>query len=65
MSSCTVQVWGFKSRIKDFLILKLFYPFLGIKPERLQCHVCEKTLCSANALKVHIESVHEGMNVFP
>jgi uncharacterized Zn-finger protein len=33
----------------------------GIKPERLQCHVCEKTLCSANALKIHIESVHEGI----
>jgi len=36
----------------------------GIKPERLQCHVCEKTLCSANALKVHIETIHEGIRRF-
>ena len=32
----------------------------GIKPDRLQCHICEKTLCSANALKVHVETIHEG-----
>ena len=42
------------------LYLSMMSIYLGIKPERLQCHVCEKTLCSANALKVHIESVHEG-----
>ena len=43
-----------------YLYLSMVSIYLGIKPERLQCHVCEKTLCSANALKVHIESVHEG-----
>ena len=32
----------------------------GIKPERLQCHICENTLSSANALKVHVETIHEG-----
>jgi len=33
----------------------------GIRGERLQCHLCEKTLSSNNALKVHIESIHEGI----
>jgi len=33
----------------------------GIKPDRLQCHICEKTLCTNNALKVHIETVHDGI----
>ena len=32
----------------------------GIKPDRLQCHICEKTLCTNNALKVHIETIHDG-----
>lgn len=36
----------------------------GIRAERLQCHLCEKTLSSNNALKVHIESIHEGIKRF-
>jgi len=55
---CTECGKSVKNLSKHSLIHK------GIKPERLQCHVCEKTLCSANALKVHIESVHEGIKRF-
>ena len=36
----------------------------GVKPDRLQCHVCEKTLCSANALKVHVERKVDGVFLF-
>eukprot|EP00088_Acartia_fossae_P000226 TRINITY_DN10086_c0_g1_i1.p1 TRINITY_DN10086_c0_g1~~TRINITY_DN10086_c0_g1_i1.p1 ORF type:complete len:457 (+),score=54.74 TRINITY_DN10086_c0_g1_i1:43-1413(+) len=56
---CTVCGKSVKNLSKHSLIHK------GIKPERLQCHLCEKTLCSANALKVHIESVHEGIKRYP